>query len=124
MLTQCFQYKNRLASLKTQLSDIEIEFEHIKIEQPLLQTIKTELDRKFHRKWDVAKTLEFNKLSSNIDFNKQLPFTTKLRLTILYGVFDFKAICNYGKILPTYVNHKFYELRINNTTTTIAELEN
>ena len=50
ILTQCFQYRNRLAILKTQLADTEIEFEHIQSEQKLSETIKVILDKKFYRK--------------------------------------------------------------------------
>lgn len=35
ILTTCFQYRNKLAVLKTKLADAEVEFSHIKAEQPL-----------------------------------------------------------------------------------------
>lgn len=57
ILTTCFQYRNKLATLKTELSDAEIEFNHIKAEQPLNPNIKSILDKKFYRKWNFSKAL-------------------------------------------------------------------
>ena len=67
ILTKCFQYKNKLAMLKTELSDAEIEFSHIKSEQPLNQNIKSELDSKFHTNWNLDKALKFKNLISYVD---------------------------------------------------------
>ena len=124
ILTECFQYKNRLASLKTQLSDTEVEFNHIKAEQPLLQNIKTEIDSKFHRSWNISKTLKIKAFLSDVDFTKSLTFITKLRLIVLYGFFDIKGIYNYSDALLIYINHKFYELSRNKIVEQITEVDN
>src|SRR5690606_7623091 len=78
-LTTCFQYRNKLAVLKTKLSDAEIEFNHIKAEQPLHQNIKFKFDKKFRRKWHLVKTLKFKELLSSIDLGSKLSTINKLR---------------------------------------------
>ncbi len=123
ILTKSFLYKNRLATLESQLLDAEIEFDHVKAEQPIVQEIKTALDNKFYRKWGVAKILHCKELLSKIDFEKKLPLLTKLRLVMSYGLLDVKSIYAYRDELPSYVNHKFYELTISLMVGEIAEIK-
>lgn len=59
-----------MAILKTQLLDAEIEFSHIKSEQPISENIKAELDKKFYRKWACNKALKLKDKLSNIDLTK------------------------------------------------------
>ena len=112
IITQCFQYRNKLATLKTQLSDAETEFNHIKTEQPVSPHIKRELDKKFHRKWNQTKLLKLKDLLSQIDIQKKLSITNKLRFMLQYGFFDLSSIRTYCEELDSFVNHKFYELYI------------
>ncbi len=123
ILTKCFQHKNRLASLKTQLSDTQVEFKHIEAEQPLSKNIKLEIDSKFYRSWSPSKSLKFKALLSSINLNKKSSYITKLKLIISYGLLDIKNVHKYSDILPIYVNHKFYELTIKNLTKDIAKIE-
>lgn len=124
ILTTCFQYRNKLAVLKTKLSDAEIEFGHIKTEQPLDQNIKSVLDKKFYRKWTANKTLKLKDLLSVVDVESQLSIIHKLRFILQYGLFDLKTIIQYSEELPVYVNHKFYELYIANLKNEISGTEN
>lgn len=112
IITQCFQYRNKLATLKTQLADAETEFNHIKTEQPVSPHIKRELDKKFHRKWNQTKLLKLKDLLSQIDIQKKLSITNKLRFMLQYGFFDLSSIRTYCEELDSFVNHKFYELYI------------
>lgn len=123
ILITCFEYRNKLAILKTRLSDAEIEFDHIKIEQPLDQTIKSVLDKKFYRKWGYNKTLKFKELLSGIDLDNKLSFINKLRFILQYGLFDLKSIGRYSEWLPNYANHKFYELYIAKIKNEILDVE-
>lgn len=123
VLTKCFQCRNRLAKLKTELSDTEIEFNHIKAEQLLNYETKVALDKKFHRKWNFGKALKLKNLLSNIDIKNKLSLKNKVRLILQYGFFDLNSIGHYSEELPVYVNHKFYELYIAKIKTEIFETE-
>lgn len=124
ILMKGFQYRNKLATLKTELSDAELEFNHLKTEQPLNQNIKSALDEKFYRKWNFRKALNFKKLLSAIDLENKLSIINKLRFVLQYGLFDLKSINRRSEELPVYVNHKFYELYIANIETEILDIEN
>jgi len=124
ILTGCFQYRNKLAFLKTALSDAEIDFSHIKIEQPLNQNIKSILDRKFHRKWTSARTLKLKNLLSGIGTENKLSIINKLRFVLQYGLFDLNSISRYREQLHVYINHKFYELYIAKIKNEILDVEN
>lgn len=124
ILTTCFQYRNKLATLKTELSDSEIEFSHIKAEQPLESNIKFILDKKFHRKWNFSNTLKFKDLLSSIDLKNGLSFINKLRFILQYGLFDLNSINHYSEEFSVYVNHKFYELYIAKIENEILDVEN
>ena len=123
ILTKCFQYRNKLATLKTELSDAELEFNHIKVEQPISQDIKSVLDKKFHRKWAFDRVLKLKNLLSAIDAKKRLSFTNKLRLVLQYGLFDFSIISHYNDELVIYINHKFYEQYIAKVRAEITKIE-
>lgn len=123
VLTKSFQCRNQLARLKTELSDAEIEFCHIKVEQPLDHKTKLLLDRKFHRKWNFDKTLQFKNLLSAIDIKHKLSLKNKLRFILQYGFFDFRSIGQYSEVLHIYVNHKFYELYIAKIESEISDAE-
>lgn len=124
ILTTSFQYRNKLATLKTELSDAEIEFSHIKVEQPLDSNIKSVLDKKFYRNLNFDKILKLKDLISNIDLKTKLSFINKLRFILQYGLFDFNAINQYDEEFPVYVNHKFYELYIAKIENEILDTEN
>ncbi|MDR1181597.1 MAG: AAA family ATPase [Bacteroidales bacterium] len=123
ILTTCFQYRNKLANLKTELSNAEIEFAHIKAEQPLNQDIKSILDKKFHRNWNLGKTLKLKDLLSTIDLKNKLSIINKLRFVLQYGFFDLNSLGQYREELHVYVNHKFYELYIAKIENEIFEVE-
>jgi hypothetical protein len=113
-----------LATLKTELSDAEIEFSHIKVEQPLNSNIKSVLGKKFYRNLNFDKTLKLKDLLSNIDLKTKLSFINKLRFVLQYGLFDFNSISEYSRKFPVYVNHKFYELYIAKIENEISTIEN
>lgn len=123
ILTNCFQYRNRLAVLKTELSDAEIEFGHIKAEQPLKQNIKSELDSKFYRSLNLDKALKFKNLISDVDVKKKLSIMNMLRFVLQYGFWNLSYIRKYNEELHVYVNHKFYELYIDKIKTEISDIE-
>ncbi|GHT48663.1 DNA helicase [Bacteroidia bacterium] len=124
ILTKCFQYRNKLATLKTKLSDAEIEFSHIKAEQPLNPNIKSVLDKKFLRSWNFSKTLKLKDLLSFTDLKNKMSIINKLRFVLQYGLFDLNSISRYSEEFPVYVNHKFYELYIAKIETEILNVEN
>lgn len=124
ILTTCFQYRNKLATLKTELSDAEIEFSHIKTEQPFDPNTKSLLDKKFRRNWNFNKALKLKNLLSFIDLENKLSFMNKLQFVLQYGLFDFNSINRYREEFPVYVNHKFYELYIAKIESEISEVEN
>lgn len=123
LLTKCFQYRNKLATLKTELSDAEIEFNHITAEQPLDRNIKSELDNKFHRNWNLGKALKLKKLLPGVDFKKRLSIINKLRFVLQYGFFDLNNINQYSEEFHVYVNHKFYELYIAKIKEEVSDIE-
>lgn len=123
ILMKCFQYRNKLANLKTELSDAELEFQHVKAEQPLQQHIKSALDKKFYRRWNFRKALNLKKLLSAIDLKNKLSIINKLRLVLGYGLFDLNSINQHNEALPVYVNHKFYELYIAKIKNEILKVE-
>lgn len=123
ILTTCFQYRNKLATLKTELSDAEIEFNHIKAEQPLNPNIKSILDKKFYRKWNFSKALKLKDLLSFIDLKNKLSFINKLRFVLQYGLLDLNSISQYSEEFPVYINHKFYELYIIKIENEISDVE-
>ncbi|RQO64824.1 hypothetical protein DBR43_31585 [Pedobacter sp. KBW06] len=124
VLLKCFEYRNKLATLKTELSDAELEFDHIKAEQPLQQNIKSVLDKKFYRKWNFRKALNLKKLLSAIDLENKLSIINKLKFLLQYGLFDFNSIHQHSEEIPVYVNHKFYELYIAKIKNEILDIEN
>lgn len=124
ILTTCFQYRNKLATLKTKLSDAEIEFSHIKAEQPLKPNIKSILDKKFHRNWTLSKTLKLKNFLSFIGYTNKLSIVNKLRFVLQYGLFDLNSISKYSEEFLVYVNHKFYELYITKIENKISDIEN
>ncbi len=123
ILTKCFQSRNKLANLKTELSDAEIEFSHIKAEQPLNQDVKSMLDKKFRRHWNFGKVLKLKDLLSSIDLKNKLSIINKLRFVLQYGFFDLSSVSRYGEELHVYANHKFYELYIAKIETEILDIE-
>lgn len=124
IVTTSFEYRNKLAILKTELSDAETEFTHIKSEQTLNANIKSTLDKMFFRKWDFNKILQLKDLLSSIDLKSQLSFKNKLRFILQYGLLNLRSISQYADEFPVYVNHKFYELYIAKTKAEILEIEN
>ena len=110
MLTECFQQRNRFAYLTAALSDAEIEFSHLKAEQPLDPNIKSILDKKFYRKWSVRSALKLKELVAAADREKKYSVIDKLRFTLQYGLFDLDIIRQYHEEFPVYVNHRFYEI--------------
>lgn len=123
ILTTCFQYRNKLAVLKTELSDAEIEFSHVKAEQPLNQNIKSVLDKKLHRKWTLGKTLKLKDFLSVIDIENKLSIINKLRFVLQYGFLNLNSISRHSGELPVYANHKFYELYIAKIKNEILDAE-
>lgn len=123
ILTKCFLYKNKLAVLKTELSDAEIEFSHIKSEQPLNQNIKSELDSKFYRSLNLDKALKFKNLISDVDVKNKLSIMNMLRFFLQYGFWGLSYIRKYNEELNVYVNHKFYELYIDKIKAEISDIE-
>lgn len=123
-LAKSFQYRNKLATLKTELSDAEIEFSHIKAEQPIRQDIQSELNKKLYRKWNFRTTLKLKNLLSPIDLKNKLSIINKLRLVLQFGLIDLNSIRQYSEEFPIYVNHKFYELYIAKIKDEILEVEN
>jgi len=124
VLTACFQYRNKLASLKTQLADAEIEFNHVKAEQPLNQNIKSVLDKKMYRKWTFSKILRLKDFISIISPQYKLSIINKLRLVLQYRLLNLSSITRHSGELPVYINHKFYELYIAKIKSEIYDLEN
>lgn len=112
ILTKCFQYRNQLSNLKTELSDAEVEFSHVKSEQPIDQNVQSLLDKKFYRKWNFSKALKMKHILSTIDDEIPLTFLHKLQLIFKYGLLDLNSISKYREALHVYVNHQFYELYI------------
>ncbi len=123
ILTKCFQYRNKLATLKTELSDAEIEFNHVKAEQPIDLNVRAILDKKFYRKWNFTKVLKLKDLLSAIDAKNKLSIILKLQLVFQYGIFDLSSISRYREELHVYVNHKFYELYIAKIKNEILNVE-
>ena len=123
ILTECFQYRNKLAILNTELSDAEIEFSHIKGEQPLHADIRSVLNKKLYRQWNFRTTLKLKKLLSTIDLKNKWSIIKKLRLALQYGLYDLRSFYRYNEEFPVYVNHKFYELYIENIKNEIIEVE-
>ena len=123
ILAKCFQYRNRLSMLKTELSDAEIEFIHLKTEQPLNQDIQSVINKKLYRKWNFRTTLKLKNLLSPIDLGKKLSLINKLRFVVQYGLLDLSSIRQYSEVFPVYVNHKFYELYIAKIKTEILDVE-
>ena len=124
ILTQCFQKRNELAVLKTRLSDAEIEFNHLKSEQPLSLEVKAELDKKFYKKCDRHRILKLKDHLSEVDLNKRWSFFYRIRLAFQYGIFDTSIFTVYRDELNAYSNHKFYELYISKIRQDIADTEN
>lgn len=124
ILTTSFQYLNKLANLKAELSDAKIEFSHIKADLPLNQNIKSMLDKKFRRHWSFEKILKLKDLLSTTDLKNKLSIINKLRFILQYGFFDLKSISRYSEELHVYVNHKFYELYIEKIENEISDIEN
>lgn len=124
ILMKCFQSRNKLATLKTELSDAELEFNHIKAEQPLKQNIKSALDKKFYRKWNLRKALNLKKLLSAVNLENKLSIINRLKFVLQYGLFDPNSIIQHNEELPVYVNHKFYELYIAKLKNEILDIEN
>lgn len=124
ILEKCFQYRNKLAILKTELSDAEIEFGHVKAEQALRQDIKSVLDKRLYRKWDFRTTLKLKNLLLNADLKNKFSIINKLRLVFQYGLFDLAGIRQYSEEFLVYINHKFYELYIAKIKNEILYLEN
>ena len=123
ILTQCFQYRNKLAILKTQLADTEIEFSHIQSEHQLSPITKAELDKKFYRKLSYTKALKLKEILSTIDLQSKLSVIKKLRLIFQYGLLDMGVINSYKDELNTYLTHKFYELYIDTIKGDISDIE-
>lgn len=124
ILTNSFQYRNKLAILNTELSDAEIEFNHVKAEQPLNADIQFVLNKKLYRKWNFRTTLKLKKLLSTIDLKGKWSIINKLRLALQYGLFDLHGLYRYSEEFPVYVNYKFYELYIEKIKNEIIEVEN
>ncbi|MES2456065.1 MAG: AAA domain-containing protein [Bacteroidota bacterium] len=123
IMATCFQYRSKLAVLKTKLLDAEIEFGHVKAEQPLKQEIQSALDNKLYRKWNFRMALKLKNLLSPVDLRHKLSMINKVRFVLQYGLFDFKGIRQYGEEFPVYLNHKFYELYIAKIKNDILEVE-
>lgn len=123
ILNLCFQNRNKLATLKTKLLDAEVEFGHLITEQPLNSKIKLDLDKKFYRKLDSNKALKLKYLLLKIEPDNKLSFITKLRLIFQYGLIDLNTLDEYSDELVTYVNHKFYELYIEDIKNDIQRIE-
>ncbi|MES2426878.1 MAG: AAA domain-containing protein [Bacteroidota bacterium] len=124
ILTKCFQYRNKLAILNTELSDAEIEFSHIKAEQPLNSNIQFVFNKKIYRKWNFRTTLKLKNLLSTIDLKSKWSIINKLRLALQYGLFDLHGLYRYSEEFPVYVNYKFYELYIEKIKDEIIGVEN
>lgn len=124
ILTTCFQYRNKLATLKTELSDAVMEFSHIKAEQPLDPDIKALLDKKFRRRWSLSKVMKLKDILSSIGLENKLSFMHKWKFVWHYGLFDFDSINRYREEFSVYVNHKFYELYTAKIESEIVAVEN
>ncbi len=123
ILTKCFRYRNKLATLKSELSDAEIEFAHIRSEKPLNQNIKSELDNKFYRNRNLDKILKLKNLLSNVDVKGKLSIMNILRFFLQYGFWGLKFFRKYNEELYVYVNYKFYELYIDEIKEEIYDIE-
>lgn len=122
LLTTSFQYRNKLATLKTDLSDAKIEFSHLKDEQPLDYKVKLEFDKKFYRKWDLNKIIKIQDILSLIKIDNKIRFKHKLKLVFQHGLLDFNSISRNSDEFDVYVNHKFYDLYITKTKDEIIKL--
>lgn len=114
ILTKCFQFRNKVAILKTKLADAEIEFSHLQVEMPLDLQTKLELDKRFPNNLSSDRLLKLKDFVSAKDLKDKIAFIDKLKLIFQYRLFDFKFIMKYSDILPVYINHKFYDVFIKN----------
>ncbi len=119
-LTECFQKRNRVALLKSQLTEAESEQKHLYSEQPLSIERYTEIDRLFHRKSAIDNPVALRKLLSK----GKLSIIDRLILFFGYGCYDILHIDDYIESLPIYANYRFYELHIASIKKEIDELEN
>lgn len=124
ILTKCFRYRNKLATLRSELSDAEIEFDHIRSEKPLSQNIKSEVDSKFYRNWNFDELLKLKDLLSSIGNKGKLSIKNMLRLLLQYGFWRLGFIRKYNEEFYVYLNHKFYELYIDKIKAEISDIEN
>lgn len=111
-ITESFQYRDSLANLNTLLSESEIEFRHIQLEQPISQDVKSILDKKFHRKWDLKKILKLKNTLPGLLQKNKISLLKKIQLILQHGVFNTATLYTYQDELNAYLNHKFYELYI------------
>ncbi len=118
-LDTCFRKRNRLATLKAELADAEVEFEHIKLSQPLSNELKEHFDKRFKCRWSIAKAISLRELLANV---RVMPWVI-FQLMMRFSLYDVRGIKHQINELTTYANHKFYELRIRYTRMIVDELE-
>ena len=123
ILIDCFKNRNKLAVLKTQLLDAEIEYNHIKKDQPLSSTALAIFDKKYFRNWTYVKLMKLKDLLSKYSVNNKISLLGKLRLILQYGLFNLQTIANYYDEFYSYINHRFYELYIEHIKSEIKEIE-
>lgn len=124
IVSQNFTYRNRLATAKSDLTDAKIEFAHIKKEQPLDGIKKNKLDRAFRGKWTVAKLINFSEyLSKAFYSNRKMTVFERIKLVFSYGLLNIKSIQALGDDAFLYINHKFYDLYIDNLENEIYKMQ-
>lgn len=124
LLDTSFQNRNKLAKLKTELSDAKIEYKHLMEEQPLAPSLKLKLDKLFYRKWDIQKAIKLQDLLSLFISLNKINLKHKIILIFQYGLFNFNEIRSNIEEFATYINYKFYDLYISNIEKEIDELLN
>lgn len=123
-IEELLEQRSKLSILENRVSEIEMEFKHLRSNQPLDDDIKSYFDNTFRTRWSSKKALY---LKSILPYFYQKDLINRAKslflLIVKFGVFNNKEITKEISELEIYANYKFYELSIYELKREIKEIK-
>ncbi|MGL4994493.1 MAG: AAA domain-containing protein [Bacteroidales bacterium] len=122
-IQELLEQRSKLSILENRVSEIEIEFKHLKSNQPLDEDIKSYFDNTFRTRWSNKKALYLKSILP-LFYKKDVISRIKslYNLIVNFGIFNFREISKEISELETYANYKFYEISIYELKREIKEI--
>ncbi len=122
-IDKCFYYRNHLAVLKNQFSDVEVEFSHFQSEHSLEEDVENIISQNIKFKCNKSTPFGLLKILSAQDMSRPLTILSKVKLFFKFGYISFRSRDISNQDFLVYTKYKFYQSHIQSVKDEISEVE-